>query len=198
MHVLSLPPAFVLSQDQTLKLKCPCGHIHDVRTSAHLHQEANPDGSLCLSCFRFSRRKQETVQTVKLTLDHRKSTLRLIPTSAIYRRPFIEMNQTAHISLQIPAMSNSAETKIEPVRPKLSARPPVNASKFSSASASSTSQPTPPQRTNRASAPPVKGGLRNGRRARKWFLSFPSSFFHHSDFSIKIRHVRGRKSSKPA
>ena len=40
------------------------------------------------------------------------------------------MNQTARISLQIPTMSNSVETKTRPVRPNLSARPPVNASDF--------------------------------------------------------------------
>ena len=35
LHVLSLPPAFVLSQDQTLKLKGRYQPILDVRTSAH-------------------------------------------------------------------------------------------------------------------------------------------------------------------
>ena len=35
LHVLGLPPAFVLSQDQTLKLKSCCQLILDVRTSAH-------------------------------------------------------------------------------------------------------------------------------------------------------------------
>jgi hypothetical protein len=34
--VLSLPPAFVLSQDQTLKLKAYRYAVLDVRTSAHL------------------------------------------------------------------------------------------------------------------------------------------------------------------
>ena len=33
LHVLGLPPAFVLSQDQTLKLKCPERHILDVEPS---------------------------------------------------------------------------------------------------------------------------------------------------------------------
>ncbi len=36
LHVLGLPPAFVLSQDQTLKLKSAYADILDVRTSAHL------------------------------------------------------------------------------------------------------------------------------------------------------------------
>ncbi len=35
LHVLGLPPAFVLSQDQTLKLKSACALNLDVRTSAH-------------------------------------------------------------------------------------------------------------------------------------------------------------------
>ncbi len=35
LHVLSLPPAFVLSQDQTLKLKATEAANLDVRTSAH-------------------------------------------------------------------------------------------------------------------------------------------------------------------
>src|SRR6185436_17981234 len=35
LHVLSLPPAFVLSQDQTLKLKPTRRQVLDVRTSAH-------------------------------------------------------------------------------------------------------------------------------------------------------------------
>jgi hypothetical protein len=35
LHVLGLPPAFVLSQDQTLKLKASCDTNLDVRTSAH-------------------------------------------------------------------------------------------------------------------------------------------------------------------
>jgi hypothetical protein len=36
LHVLGLPPAFVLSQDQTLKLKATYVANLDVRTSAHL------------------------------------------------------------------------------------------------------------------------------------------------------------------
>ena len=35
LHVLGLPPAFVLSQDQTLKLKRSCDLNLDVRASAH-------------------------------------------------------------------------------------------------------------------------------------------------------------------
>ena len=35
LHVLGVPPAFVLSQDQTLKLKASYDAVLDVRTSAH-------------------------------------------------------------------------------------------------------------------------------------------------------------------
>jgi hypothetical protein len=37
LHVLGVPPAFVLSQDQTLKLKSNYLLILDIRTSAHLN-----------------------------------------------------------------------------------------------------------------------------------------------------------------
>ena len=69
LHVLGLPPAFVLSQDQTLKLKCatlapplrylsalphprrpavaPGLRILDVRTSAHIVLPARKDTSVC-------------------------------------------------------------------------------------------------------------------------------------------------------
>ena len=36
LHVLGLPPAFVLSQDQTLKLKRHLCRVLDERTSAHI------------------------------------------------------------------------------------------------------------------------------------------------------------------
>ena len=54
------------------------------------------------------------------------------PRVAISRRPFVETNQTARISLQILAMSKSnPETKTRPVRPELSARPPDTTSELS-------------------------------------------------------------------
>ena len=87
LHVLGLPPAFVLSQDQTLKLKSSHELNLDVRTSAHHWICLYLPGLgrtypivICLLCFRFHK-KPETVQTVKLTLDYR-----VAPTSAIYRR----------------------------------------------------------------------------------------------------------------
>ena len=105
MHVLGLPPAFVLSQDQTLKLKS-CYQLNlDVRTSAHI-DPAGMTGSNCLLCFWFHK-KPETVQTVKLTLHNRPKS-----SSAIYVQLFVHrMNQTAHISLQILSISKSVETK---------------------------------------------------------------------------------------
>ncbi len=52
LHVLSLPPAFVLSQDQTLKLNTTMVVILDVRTSAHrTHSPERPQAHLCLMCF---------------------------------------------------------------------------------------------------------------------------------------------------
>jgi hypothetical protein len=65
LHVLGLPPAFVLSQDQTLKLK-------DLRlslTSEPLHITTRllwPFFIFCLSCF--GCRNNKSRQTVKLTL----------------------------------------------------------------------------------------------------------------------------------
>ncbi|MDO6732974.1 hypothetical protein Q4577_23460, partial [Marinovum sp. 2_MG-2023] len=53
------------------------------------------------------------------------------PTGAICKHPFVETNQTAHISLQISIISNSVETKTNRMRPNLLARPPVNTSKIS-------------------------------------------------------------------
>ena len=69
LHVLGLPPAFVLSQDQTLKLKARYRAILDVRTSAHLIRWLNLMKSLFV-CFRFPK-KPKAVQTVKLTPYHR-------------------------------------------------------------------------------------------------------------------------------
>jgi hypothetical protein len=107
LHVLGLPPAFVLSQDQTLKLKSNCLLILDVRTSAHRPTMLRL-GNIIEQFFLFVVlqvfiRKQETVQTVKLTLDNRVETLPAL----IYRRLIHRMNQTAHISLQILSISKS-------------------------------------------------------------------------------------------
>ena len=47
LHVLGLPPAFVLSQDQTLKLKSCFQLILDVRTSAHRPVVQTGQSSVC-------------------------------------------------------------------------------------------------------------------------------------------------------
>jgi hypothetical protein len=47
LHVLGVPPAFVLSQDQTLKLKSNCLLILDVRTSAHRPVVQTGQSSVC-------------------------------------------------------------------------------------------------------------------------------------------------------
>ncbi len=105
LHVLGLPPAFVLSQDQTLKLKSTYMLILDVRTSAHLWLCYHPLGYLSTRQLALPLRylsaikrhpqpasreynqkssvcmclgfhqKPKAVQTVKLTLDHRAETL---------------------------------------------------------------------------------------------------------------------------
>ena len=97
MHVLGLPPAFVLSQDQTLKLKRCHQRILDVRTSAHLQYFRSALGaepyvhpakdwtrieSHLFDCASGFLKKPKAAQTVKLTLDHRVETLPAL----IYRR----------------------------------------------------------------------------------------------------------------
>src|SRR5699024_8054261 len=106
LHVLSLPPAFVLSQDQTLKLKGCYQPVLDVRTSAHMCPDRQRPRRYCLLCFWFHQ-KPKAVQTVKLTLHDRVS-----PSSAIHVQLSVHrMNQTAHISLQILAISKSVRPR---------------------------------------------------------------------------------------
>ena len=136
MHVLGLPPAFVLSQDQTLKLKSCCQLILDVRTSAH--RPGVQPGQFLSVVLQVFIRKQETVQTVKLTLDHRTTDalppcgdLSADPTSAIYRRLIHRMNQTAHISLQISSISKNVATKTRWMRPISNGAPSLPHHQFS-------------------------------------------------------------------
>jgi hypothetical protein len=82
--------------------------ILDVRTSAHHHMALlKPYGVSLFIVLQVFIRKQETVQTVKLTLYHRAKTLRAL----IYRRLIhrTEPNRP-HISSDI-SISNSVETK---------------------------------------------------------------------------------------
>ncbi len=69
LHVLGVPPAFVLSQDQTLKLKSVSTLVLDVRTSAHRPIRLERDSFLFVVLW--VSEKPKAVQTVKLTLDHR-------------------------------------------------------------------------------------------------------------------------------
>ena len=83
LHVLGLPPAFVLSQDQTLKLKSIYMLNLDVRTSAH------PQNGLTETILRFLCLMY--FQLTKLTKSHTNSEADTLssgrnPKSAIYRR----------------------------------------------------------------------------------------------------------------
>ena len=66
LHVLGLPPAFVLSQDQTLKLKYSYLYILDVRTSAH-RPAVQAGHHFCPLCFSFKRNKNLTNSEADLT-----------------------------------------------------------------------------------------------------------------------------------
>ncbi|MGB1063176.1 MAG: hypothetical protein ACPGYO_01735, partial [Paracoccaceae bacterium] len=65
---LGLPPAFVLSQDQTLKLKAYHYAILDVRTSAHHLIGCSNQSKLFVASV---SKDTESRQTVKLTLHYR-------------------------------------------------------------------------------------------------------------------------------
>ncbi len=71
LHVLGVPPAFVLSQDQTLKLKPRIkSGVSLTFEPLHIAPLFKRDSFLFVVLQVFIR-KQETVQTVKLTLHHR-------------------------------------------------------------------------------------------------------------------------------
>ncbi len=106
-------------------------------------------------CFSLLRNRR-TVQTVKLTLHNRPK-----PKSVIYRRPFVETNQTARISLQILAMSKSNPEDKQPDQCALTyrrARPdiPLN---YPPSSPSEPQSVVPSVVPASASAAPVKGLL---------------------------------------
>ena len=164
MHVLGLPPAFVLSQDQTLKLKS-CYQLNlDVRTSAHI-DPAGMTGSNCLLCFWFHK-KPETVQTVKLTLHNRPKS-----SSAIYVQLFVHrMNQTAHISLQILSISKSVETKSTRSAINFLAQPASDTSVFFAGRPLRECLAHSVWRPVSASAPPVRGYLRIAAAPRNPFF----------------------------
>ena len=105
MHVLNLPPAFVLSQDQTLKLK---RHSGVSLTFEPQHITSRPvQGQDALSVFRARfQRKPGPRQTVKLTLRHRTEVL--AGRYAWIRSP--KVNPTARISLRIPVFQRAERT----------------------------------------------------------------------------------------
>ena len=110
LHVLGLPPAFVLSQDQTLKLKHPKMFLTERPCTS-----SNPlkDRMLLLVVSHF----RENRQTVKLTPGSSGCPYQV----DIQALPVV-IDQTARISLQVyVTMSNSRETKQPQPRQTLSA-----------------------------------------------------------------------------
>ena len=98
LHVLGLPPAFVLSQDQTLKLKSICMLILDVRTSAHRICCSNKFSLLfvVLQLTKLTRSRPNSEADTRLSLNTKK-----VPRyQRDMQRMIHRMNQTAHISLQ--------------------------------------------------------------------------------------------------
>ena len=67
LHVLGLPPAFVLSQDQTLKLKCRCQHILDVRNLCTSLTLSGKPSYRFMCAFQSLAGTENQHQTVKLT-----------------------------------------------------------------------------------------------------------------------------------
>ncbi len=116
MHVLSLPPAFVLSQDQTLKLKRPQAPkdpaVLDRRTSAHLIPWPKPrDERHPFDMLQSSRKRTEARQTVKLTPGS--SAPRKKPNRVDYARsPSVETKpDRPHISSSVSSSSKSQRPK---------------------------------------------------------------------------------------
>ena len=110
LHVLGLPPAFVLSQDQTLKLKHPKMFLTERPCTS-----SNPrkDQMLLLVVSHF----REIRQTVKLTPGSSGCPYQV----DIQALPVV-IDQTARISLQVyVTMSNSRETNKPQPRQTLSA-----------------------------------------------------------------------------
>ncbi len=177
MHVLGLPPAFVLSQDQTLKLKSNCLLILDVRTSAHMCP-SRLVGTYSVCCASGFHKKTRNRPNSEADTGHR-----VAPTSAIYVQLFVHrMNQTAHISLQILSISKSVRDKIDWMRPLLFGAPClIYPSIF-----------RPPRcrlarLTSRwcISAPPVRWYLRFDAETRNPFFWQTSSFFQKTGFPRK-------------
>jgi hypothetical protein len=102
------------------------------------------------------------------------------------------MNQTAHISLQIPAISKSVETKSTSgalaYRRDLPHLPQV----FLTSRPSEAPLPQAVRPPSTASAPLVKAYLRPTHKPCNPFFRETSSFFHTGHFSLKIIALRNR------
>ena len=108
------------------------------------------------------------------------------------------MNQTAHISLQIPAISKSVETKSTSgalaYRRDLPHLPQV----FLTSRPSEAPLPQIVRPPSPASAPLVKAYLRPTPKPCNPFFRETSSFFHTGHFSLKIIALRNRNAVLPA
>ena len=101
LHVLGLPPAFVLSQDQTLKLKAACAAILDVEPCTYLIQPRKA-GSSHLLVVSGNRIRQ----TVKLTTH----IIGLPLVSDMLRSASMSTKPPAYL-FRYPSISKSTETK---------------------------------------------------------------------------------------
>ena len=198
MHVLGLPPAFVLSQDQTLKLKAACAAILDVRTSAHHHMTLLTSCGVSLFVVLLVSSETESRQTVKLTLYHRIVYV-LPPCGYLRTNPKSVDIQTLihrtepnrpHISSDI-SISNSVETKETRCALTSWRAPPRIPLIFLVASRFRPSafplQCGPSGAPLCASAPPVRGVLRLVTETRNPFFQEKCIFCDKPDFS----HVLG-------
>ena len=122
--MLGLPPAFVLSQDQTLKLKSNCLLNLDVRTSAHQMVVQTIHLSVCCASVTKVTRSRPNSEADPHIIANSK----LLASEVDMRGRSIEMNQTALISLQCISISKSVETKTLGSCQSLLAQPSVRIS----------------------------------------------------------------------
>lgn len=184
LHVLGLPPAFVLSQDQTLKLKVRCRTCLDVRTSAHpIRRE--PDG-VSARCAPFQGNGVR--RAVKLTLRSSAEAY-----GADMPRLDHRMDQAARTSLQSPSISKSVK-KQEPTDTAISQAPPAMRPRLRCLPATGACQRQPgrSRRPVGASAPLVGEYIGRWIEACKPFfekkMRFPQ-FFRLLYFQFKINRL---------
>ena len=141
LHVLGLPPAFVLSQDQTLKLKGQSLSL----TSEPLHISTCIATGCSFCSVLKSTKVNKNRKTVKLTLTSSEtSCVTAIKTlaSRYDRRPIHRMNQTVRISLQKPSCQKAKpKDKTITARHKQQAQPLATSPDLS---ASNQANPVPP------------------------------------------------------